>query len=38
MRNLVVHDAVFVQFTSMPFEHGYLGQIVPTTADAFSRY
>lgn len=36
MRSSVVHDAGFVQFTSMPFYEEGFGDIVPTTADAFS--
>lgn len=37
MRNSVVHDAGYVQFTSMPFESEGLGMIVPTMLDAYSN-
>lgn len=38
MRNSVVHDAGFVQFTSMPYIDDEIGEIIPTTADAFSDH
>ena len=38
MRNSVVHDAGFVQFTSMPFYEEGLGDIIPTMVDAFSDH
>lgn len=38
MRNSVVHDAGFVQFTSMPFHDDDLGEVIPLTADSFSNH
>jgi len=38
MRNAVVHDAGYVRFTSMPYIDDEIGEIIPTTADAFSNH